>query len=184
MWVFWNQVAMLGELACMTLFLLAFLVIVWLFRWVCLLNLLVCLVLPPPLARSILSLPPTRTRVWIPFLLIFTSFISTPYPNQGLYPHRVMTGVHLVRGWGSLWLWKKKKMVVVVWVTLGCQWSLSCFLAVSWAQLDETLIKGDSHLIFTESGPFSFVAQVSCVYFELRMLLLDVLWEVQRENRN
>ena len=42
------------------------LVTVGLFRWVCLLNLLMCLVLPSPLAPSILSLPPTRTRVCIP----------------------------------------------------------------------------------------------------------------------
>ena len=45
---------------------LAFLMIVGLFWWVCLLNLLVCIVLPPPLASSLLSLPPTRTRVCIP----------------------------------------------------------------------------------------------------------------------
>ena len=139
----------------MALFLLAFLVTVRLFRWVCLLNLLVCLVLPPPLAPFILSLPPSRTRVWIPFLLIFTSSISTPYPNQGLYPHSAMTGVQLERGWGSLWLWKKK-MVVVVWgavmagikgATLGRQWSLSSLLEGLWTQLDETLMKGGSHLM-------------------------------------
>ena len=66
---FWNQVAISGELACMALFLLAFLVTVGLFRWVCLLNLIVCLVLPPPLAPSLLSLPPTQTRVCIPTTL-------------------------------------------------------------------------------------------------------------------
>ena len=43
-----------------------------------------------------------------PFLLIFTSSVSTPHRNQGLYPHPAMTGVQLVRGWGSLWLWKKR----------------------------------------------------------------------------
>ena len=57
MWAFWNQAAILRELASMALFLLVFLVIVKLFSWVCLLNLLVCLVLPLPLAPSILSLP-------------------------------------------------------------------------------------------------------------------------------
>ena len=155
MWAFWNQAAISGDLACMALYLLVFLVTVGLFRGVCRLNLLVCLVLPPTLAPSILSLPPTRTRVWIPFLLIFTSSISTPYLNQGLYPHPAMTGVQLMRRWGSLWLWKKK-MVVVVWgavmagirgVTLVLQRSLSSLLEVAWAQLDETLMKGDSHLM-------------------------------------
>jgi len=38
----------------------------------------------------------------------FDLSISTPYPNQGLYPHHAMTGVQLVRGWSSLWLWKKR----------------------------------------------------------------------------
>jgi len=113
MWSFWNQAAILGKLACMALFLLAFLVIVGLFRWVCLLNLLVCLVLPPRLTPSLLSLPPTQTRVCIPFLLIFASSISTPYPNQGLYPHPAMTGVQLVIVvWGSLWLEKKKRRLL------------------------------------------------------------------------
>ena len=103
-------------------FLLAFLVIIGLFRWVFLLNLVVCLVLPPPLAPSLLSLPPTWNRVWIPFLLIFASSISNPYPNQGLYLP-AMTGVQLVRGWGSLWLWKKKRRLVWCeeqwWLALG-----------------------------------------------------------------
>ena len=60
-------------------------------------------------------------------------------------------------------------------------------LEVLLAQLDETQIKGDSHLItpmtcwpalltglyrdykelFTESGPFFNLAQISCVYLEL-----------------
>jgi len=39
---------------------------------------------------------------------MFISSISTPYPNQGLYPHPAMTGVQLVRDWGSLLLWKKQ----------------------------------------------------------------------------
>ena len=159
MWTFWNQVANLGELACMALFLLAFLVIVRRFKWVCLLNLLVCLVLhlwqplyfhyplPEPgfeshsyLSLPLLFLPPTRTRVWIPFLLIFTSSISTPYLNQGLYPHPAMTGVQLVRGWGSFWLWKKRWLLwceaVAVrqwWLTIGeWLWDSSDHCLASW----------------------------------------------------
>ena len=50
----------------------------------------------------------------------------------------------------------KKKMVIVVWgaamagirgVTLGCQWSMSSLLEVSWNQLGETLMKGGSHVM-------------------------------------
>ena len=47
------------------------------------------------------------------YLNIFASSISTPYPNQGLYPHPAMTGVQLVIVvWGSLWLEKKKRRLL------------------------------------------------------------------------
>ena len=79
-------------------------------------------------------------------------------------------------------------------VTLGHQRSLSSLLEVSSAQLNETQMKGGSHLmtpmtccsallsglyreIFTESGPFFSLAQVSCVCLEL--LTLPPLWIFQ-----
>ena len=59
-WAFWNQAAILGEFACMALFLLAFLVIVGLFRWVC---------------------PASTSGTLYTFI--------TPYLNQGLNPHQL-----------------------------------------------------------------------------------------------